>query len=493
MADAQKIITYTESPDVIANPERGLFLYGGESIDHSSRCWRSDQRFKDFVSSLEEAAKKQVTLVYLQYDLGAFRQTDQLNDSVYQCLQNDFDEVNKHGFKVILRFAYNPRKDGDDFDGSSNVANPYEADIERILKHLNDKKFIELIQKNSHLIAVWQAGFLGKYGEWYYTANDAGVQEMPNMAQRVKVLKRMLEILPKPGIVQVRTPYYKAYAIKALTGQPDVAADIAERVGIYHDSFLQNDETESGTFSSYSNAPETVADWKSYFLAQSLRLPIGGETSDKPRPERANTEQDKLRILNGFAAYHWSFFNQAKALAEIKNNGKFVMDWSPLLSDSSRRLEKWLGYRLVLKQGKFNDRIKSGDKLKVDLTLANVGWASPFKRRKVEMFLCAKNSQPCSVNNNGFVSLDNVDVRDWLPGKDLPLSVEIPTAGLPKGVYYIVLNLRDYSEQLKKSAAYSIHLANNKDGKDEAGKTISDVFRWDATNGYNQFGTITIE
>src|SRR5215213_7444943 len=173
---AQKIITYAGSPEVVANPERELFLYGGESVDHSSQCWRSDQRFKDFVSSLEKAAKKQITLVYLQYDLGAFRQEDQLNNSFHQCLQKDFNEVNKHGFKVILRFAYNPRKDGDNFDGASNVANPYEASIERILKHLNDKSFHELIQKNSHLIAVWQAGFLGKYGEWYYTGSDAGVQ-----------------------------------------------------------------------------------------------------------------------------------------------------------------------------------------------------------------------------------------------------------------------------------------------------------------------------
>src|SRR5437588_394391 len=105
---AQKIITYTESPDVIANPERGLFLYGGESIDHSTQCWGGSDKFNEFVSALDEARKKQVTLVYLQYDLGRFRLHDKLAEPFYSCVQRDFDEVKKQGFKVILRFAYNP-------------------------------------------------------------------------------------------------------------------------------------------------------------------------------------------------------------------------------------------------------------------------------------------------------------------------------------------------------------------------------------------------
>ncbi len=68
-------------------------------------------------------------------------------------------------------------------------------------------------QKSLDVIYVLQAGFIGCWGEWFYTRND-GVEKndyKPNEAQkadRIEIMKLLLKAVPG-RMVQLRTPALK--------------------------------------------------------------------------------------------------------------------------------------------------------------------------------------------------------------------------------------------------------------------------------------------
>ena len=73
-----------------------------------------------------------------------------------------------------------------------------------------------VLQKNADVIAVLQQGFIGIWGENYYTdyfgdasENGAGKILDNNWTDRNELLKALLDALPKDRMVQVRTPQMK--------------------------------------------------------------------------------------------------------------------------------------------------------------------------------------------------------------------------------------------------------------------------------------------
>ena len=73
------------------------------------------------------------------------------------------------------------------------------------------------------------------------------------------------------------------------------------------------------------------------------------------------------------ATYHWSYLNQDYYEGILNLWKNKCMD----------EIKRRLGYRFVLTEGKFNDNIKVGGKLQLQLKIKNEGFAAPFNPRDV--------------------------------------------------------------------------------------------------------------
>jgi hypothetical protein len=153
---------------------------------------------------------------------------------------------------------------------------------------------------------------------------------------------------------------------------------------------------------------------------------------------------------------HISFLNSAY-------NNDVNNDWDSLgCMDSIRQR---LGYRLVLKDARFPRRAVAGRLLAFDLHLENVGYASPYNPRSVQLVLRNRNSRIETLISSG------VDVRRWYSGDIRWKEVLKLPADLPAGDYDVLLALRDPYPAIAQRPEYSIRLANEN--------------CWEAATGYN--------
>ena len=213
-------ITYTASNEVISNPERGFM-----------HLWSVTSEGTPFnLTTLQNLKNENVTIINRVYYLEAFKDSD-LSTAELNLITTDFERLRTAGIKCVLRFAYN--SDPNDTDAPLSI-------IER---HLDQLK--PIFDSNSDVIAFVQAGFIGSWGEWYYTTNN-----LTTIENKRAVLFKLLEVLPKEVKVQVRTPLYKQEIFNYSTamdasvgyGTTDVA-----RVGFHNDCFLAS-ANDYGTY-----------------------------------------------------------------------------------------------------------------------------------------------------------------------------------------------------------------------------------------------------
>jgi hypothetical protein len=273
-------VTYAADPDTIfANPERGFYAVfettasGYESLDRTT------------VQNLR--TQSAVSLVYRQWYLDSFVNAD-LTQAFLDKVAADFSVIRQAGMKTVLRFAY-----------TDNATKPYgDASKARVLGHITQLK--PILFANSDVIAALQAGFIGAWGEWYYTDTfgDDGNVSAPQWTDRQDVVNALLDALDLQRPIQLRTPAYKQhfYGTAALTATEAFSGVAKARVG-HHDDCFVADATDMGT---YNN----VAADKTYLAAENLYLPQGGETcATSTYSVWSNASQD-------LAALHWSFLNQ---------------------------------------------------------------------------------------------------------------------------------------------------------------------------------------
>ena len=169
------------------------------------------------------------------------------------------------GMKMVLRFAYTRSTAGDD------------ASPALVQQHLT--RLTAVLQSNSDVIAVMESGFVGAWGEGYYSQNfgDRGNVSAADWANRKAVVGKLLSILPAGRKVLVRTPRMKwqMYGATPATSADVTAARDVARVGHHNDCFLSN-EFDSGTYTPGQKDAEYA------YLAQDTRyVPMGGETCGK--------------------------------------------------------------------------------------------------------------------------------------------------------------------------------------------------------------------
>jgi hypothetical protein len=402
------VVTYQPTTADFLNPERGF---------HQDIDLMGDQ-------DMGKVRRKGYSIARTYVRLDKYR-NQPLPAAVVSQLDRQLQLVRAAGIKVVLRFSYNHSEK--DPDTSFNV----------VSQHITQLK--PLLQKNADVIAVLQAGFIGAWGEWHHSHYQLDEPEA-----KTKVLNQLLAAMPPSRMVQIRYPSdIQSNYPQLLTAQSAFRGTRQARVGFHNDCFLV-DRTDAGTF-----YPKT-AELRTYIGKVSPYMVVGGETCQIESPEnRADCPSAEADL----AQFHWSYLNadyHEPTLDRWRNSGCY------------QTISRKLGYRFQLSRSSFPTQIKPGGKLIGNFVVKNVGYASPFNPRGLELILRHQQTgQKYRIPILKALSKTQ-DPRFWLP-KAGEISVAVTgkiAANAPRGGYDLLLNLPDPMPKLANRAEYSIRLAN---------------------------------
>ncbi len=403
--------TYTSTDEIFANPERGFSAYRSEPITNG------------FISECKE---ENVSVIQRIYTIPEFI-NQPLSDEFLSLVRSDFSLARNGGMKLVIRFSYTDYQNGAD------------APLDIILTHINQLK--PIFEENYDVIVYVEAGFIGAWGEWYYSSNG-----LNNTEDRRTVLFALLDALPIERDVVIRTPGYKKDIFES-----DVPLDFNEafsgtyksRTGAHNDCFLAS-ATDYGTYDE-----NDIEGDKDYLNLDNRFVPQGGETCT---PSEYSGCENALIDLNRM---HWSVLNKdynATVIQNWENNG--------CLDEIKRRL----GYRFSLISGSYTSVVKPGNEFSINLQLVNNGFASPFNPRNLE-FVIRENL----THKRYRIKVDE-DPRLWLSGDTVVVNI---TAGIlpetPEGNYSLFLHLPDSIKTLHNLPEYAIRLANENVWEDSTG------------------------
>ncbi len=418
--------TVTYQPDTadIANPERGFYRHRGD-------CDATDF---DLATLRSYRNAERNTLVMCVFYLAAFKNAP-ISAAALEQFQQQADTVRAAGLKMILRFAYTTATTGDD------------APPSRVLQHLDQLK--PYLQANADVIHLMQAGFIGAWGEWWYTRNfgNEGNVTAADWANRKAIVDKLLSVLPADRMIQLRTPNFKRtmYGTTALSSGQAYNGTALARLGHHNDCFLASAD-DLGTY-------QNPAVEYPYLAAETQYVPMGGETC-QPSPPRSQCPT----ALQELGRFHWNYLN-ADYRAEVLNS------WTA--DGCMSTVRQRLGYRFTLSQGTYPATAAAGGNLSVAFTVRNDGWAAPFNPRGVTLVL--RNTVTGVVHHRPLTA----DPRRWTAGTSTTISQGVSLAGVPAGSYRLLLGLPDPQPRLTNRPEYAMRLANT--GVWEPGTGFNDL------------------
>ncbi len=383
----------------------------------------AERGFYSFIDLLEEKSFQRVrtqdkcSLAFSYIKLNDYK-TQDLPQSFLDKLSNQFELLREAGIKVILRFAYN-----------QGPINAKDASKEQILKHIAQIK--PILQENSDVIAVVQAGFIGAWGEWHSSSNNLLNN---NLEDAKEILETLIDALPSNRYVQIRSPIHKLTMYQeTLDKSKAFSLDYVARIGHHNDCFLA-DETDMGTY-----YPEDKIDfYKNYVAKETLFTPMGGETCQKNLPRSSCTN-----ALIEMKKLHFSYLNQ-------EYNQDVLQNWKD--DGCYDEILKNMGYRLIVHNVIFNQNINSNKKFKISFQIENQGFAAPFNPRA--LILTFKNK-----THKKEINLLH-DMRILYPDTNKTINYNLLIDDLPKGEYDLFLSAPDPSNRLKDDPRYSLSFVN---------------------------------
>ncbi|KQO60334.1 DUF4832 domain-containing protein [Curtobacterium sp. Leaf261] len=438
-------VSYAASDAVIANPERGF--------DHTTEThYRADgSGYTPLdLATLRSYRADGITQIVRVFYMEKFANQAQLDPAWLRLVQRDYDTARQAGVGVITRFAY---VQGGDYPYSA----PYgDADLPTVLGHI--RQLTPILRRNADVIPTLQEGFIGLWGEGYYTDHFAsdptnpGVLTDADQAARRQVLQAELAALPSSRSVQVRTMAMKQAALGVPSGTagaltPAEAHDgsAKSRIGHHNDCFLASPD-DFGTF-----LTDPLSLDQDYLAADSRYVPVGGETCavDAPRSEFPSASAE-------MAKYHYSYLNS-------DYNQDVLNTWGTAgLTETAKRL----GYRFTMTSSTVENR---GRTPSVSVSVRNDGWAAPYNARPVDLVL---------TNGRRSVTVPvRTDVRSWQPGQTVTVAAQLPH--LSRGSWSVSLALPAAERSVSGDPDFAIQTAN--------------VGTWDARTGLNRLNqTVTV-
>jgi hypothetical protein len=479
MADSG--INYTESVETIQNPGAG----------YTNTVWAVCKPGSTPVYSPTGS------LVLFFIDIGAFSSgmngtTDadgnytegkdyDLDKTFFDSWRQTFDNCRKNGCMIAVRFRY-------DANGKDD---PEPADFNQVLAHIKQIKESRILSDNADILAYVESGFVGKWGEQHggkYTSVD----------YKVKLLQAMLNAVPKPVPVTVRTPdtfaqlmglkrsdladeqYYKKYDFSGRDEVVDPFPCILDldRVGLYDDGYMGSD-SDLGTYADR----ETETEWLSRVTHHTY---FGGEFSgniDYAKqfgtylPENAIPEMYKTRLSyinsNIFQLYKDYTFGSEYDVEGIDNSAYYGQTVFQFIRDH-------LGYRFVVRKAENTAKALQGGDLRMNFSLENTGFGE----------VVFPTTQSVILEKDGVIYSTNVRFKndtEWDTERhiDNDISIKLPD-NIATGDWNIYLRITpqvqtgtNYYCTPPLYPKYGIRFAN--EGV------------WDPQLGANRMGTVKIE
>jgi hypothetical protein len=399
-------VTYAVSNDVFMNPERGFM-----------HTWQVNSEGAAMsAASLNNLKKENVSLILRLYYLEKFKTTS-LSQTELDLIETDFSRLRESGLKCVLRFAYTDAQDGAD------------ASVAVILGHLDQLK--PILEENKDVIAFVQAGFIGAWGEWYYTTNG-----LTTTANKKIILDKLLETFPKELKIQVRTPKIKqdflatSTAMDATVGYGTTSV---ARLGFHNDCFMASVD-DYGTY-------QNVTTEKTYVSNEALFVPTGGETcppTDVPVASCSIASQE-MTLLK------WTYLNldyYGPVLQEWRNNNCFI------------DFERKLGYRLALASSSIKKDATLNGSFELNAIINNSGFAPVYNPKNTYLVFRS------TVSGTVYKKKLSFDVRKVIPRLPFDLKESVTLTEIPAGTYELLLKMEDSSSKLIDRPEYCIRLAN---------------------------------
>ena len=425
--------TFTESDKIFANPERGFYKHYD--------CLSSSASPLTVSAVQTERVKNNVTLFYTGHYLTEFVKSD-ISEKYLQLFRTNMQALRDGGAKCLLRFAYT----------NNQSKKPWDASPEWVARHIEQLK--PIIQEYSDVILCFQSGFIGVWGEGYYTDNFFFDPQTPEEHKlRKEVIDAMLDAIPADRQVALRTPMFKKnmYAdsyTDTLTLATAYDGSAKARICAFNDCFGASSD-DYGTFNGSKS--------REYWKKDTRYTLMGGETcgiSDYCKCKQS---------MKDLEDYHWTYLNQgynADVLSRWESEG--------CMNDVKRRL----GYRLSLVEVSTSKAPAAGEAYRVKFDIKNSGFAAPANPRAVELVFVDGSG------NKTVYKLKDVDPRYWFAGQTntVDVAVTLPKGAAGKCAMY--LNLPDPRETIHDNPLYAVRLAN--EGV------------WDSETGYNKIAEFTL-
>ncbi len=424
-------ISFTETDELFPNPERGFYF---------------TQSFKSAGASLLSASKiesqrlQNRTICYLGFYPKKYM-NGHIDEDFLQMVRNNMQVLRENGAKCIMRFAYSDSENEKPWDPTPEVVQMHISDIKPILQEYGD------------VIMCLQAGFVGVWGEWYYTENFEFTPDTPEEhVLRKQVVEAMLDALPADRSVGLRTPMFKRnmYANgyrDTLTLATAYDGSAKARLSGFNDCFGAS-SSDQGTFDNDAT--------REYWKKDTRYTLMGGETCAVSQYCECPVTQKDLED------FHWTYLN-IEYNRQVHNVWKNGGCWD--------EIERRLGYRLAITDA-YHSEFAAGKDATVAIQIKNSGYAAPMNGRGYELVL---------VDGNGkktVYAFDDVDPRYWFANRTVNVEKVITIPADAAGTCTLYLNLPDPKPTLHDNPRFSIRLANEN--------------VWEDATGYNKITEFTL-
>ena len=403
-------VQFTPSTLDFPNPERGFYKYAADPAKLDA----------DYLNSITQQGYR---LIYTPADLSQWRNQD-LPQSYLNSLNDGFELMRQAGVKAVLRFAY-------DYEASGKDTN-----LAQVKRHIEQLK--PIINRNADVIAVWQGGFIGAWGEWHSSANG-----LNSDANKKEIAQALLAALPANRQLNLRYPYdlIKWY------GTPASAEDFANnsekaRIGIHNDCYLASID-DTGT---YQPRHDQTIEAQRMFTRQHVQYTsFGGETCASV----ANARTTCSDILREGKEFRLAYLN-------YDYHETFIDGWTK--EGCMADVQKNIGYRIELSQFQISSQANASGSLKWALKLSNQGWARPINPRNIVVRFTS------SSGSSKDVVLENTNLRTLDSGASAQWEGTLTLPNLSAGEYSVSLGAPDPDARLADNTRFSLRFANADSG-----------------------------
>jgi len=416
------------------NPARGWYYHFGTST--------SSYTLLEYDRILSLRENDQYSVIFRHFVLDSFR-SQLIDNTTLQKISNDFSVARQAFFKLVIRFSY-----------TTTLTNPRnDAPKLIILQHLT--QLAPILNENSDVILAVQHGFIGTWGEGYYTDHfgDQGNISPQQQQDRQDIYNALLNSVPECVMVQVRTWTFKerltgtsmpvSMSDAYRCGNDSVASNA--RTGLHDDCFLAS-ENDFGTWTNPAVDRPRMNEQSEYSI-------FGGETCNP------SSDRNACPIaLDELAYFHFTYLNNLyhpDVLQQWRNESCYDT------------VTQKLGYRLVLVSSQFPDQVARGEEMNFQITLRNDGFAAPMNSALIQLVL-----QQGSSRNFLEITGTNTNPRFWLGnGTEHTVSGRVHTSSemITNGTWNIFFRITDAAPSLRETHQYNILTVNQPQSAQQTG------------------------